>query len=177
MGKDSEVNIKINQHHSELKARNRSGPASLDLINIEFQNKNLDVEDQRGKKSAGTVSELRDVGETKDCVERMNDKQASSDGVTEEGDLSNVCSESNFPDEHKFLLQSGHSKKYGDVEKVTAEIGITVKTTDSAFLSKSPRLSSQVSSPGTNKGSDSYRVRYDSIREVVSFESCESQDG
>lgn len=176
VGKDSEVNIKINQHHSEVKTRNRSGPASLELINIEFQNKNLGVENQRGKKSAGTVSELRDVGETKDCVERMNGKEAGSD-VTEEGDVSNVCSESNFPEEHKFLIQSGHSKKYGDVEQVTAEIGITVKTTDSAPLPKAPRRSSQVSSPGTNKRSDSYRVRYDSIREVVSFESCESQDG
>ena len=161
VGKDSEVNIKINQHHSEVKTRNRSGPASLELINIEFQNKNLDVENLRRKKSVGIV----------------NDKEVGLDGVTEEEDVSNMCSESNLPDEHKFLIQSGHSEKYGDVEQVTAEIGITVKTTDSVPLSEAPRSSSQVSSPGTNKRSDSHRVRYDSIREVVSLETYESQGG
>jgi hypothetical protein len=162
LGKDSEVNIKINQHHSEVKTRKRSGPASLELINIQYQNKNQDVENPR--RTVGTVNELRDVGEIKDSV-------------ADEGDGSNVCSESNVPAEHKFLIQSGHSKKYRDVEKVTAEIGITVKTTDSASLPKATRRSSQVSSPGTNKRSDNYRVRYDSIREVVSLESYESQDG
>ena len=162
LGKDSEVNIKFNQHHSEVKTRNRSGPASLELINIQFQNKNQDVENPR--RTVGIVNELRDGGEIKD-------------GVGEEGDASNVCSESNVPAENKFLIQSGHSKKYRDVEQVTAEIGITVKTTDSAPLSKVTKRSSQVSSPGTNKKSDDYRVRYDSIREVVSLESYESQDG
>jgi len=162
LGKDSEVNIKFNQHHSEVKTRNRSGPASLELINIQFQNKNQDVENPR--RTVGIVNELRDGGEIKD-------------GVGEEGDGSNVCSESNVPAENKFLIQSGHSKKYRDVEQVTAEIGITVKTTDSAPLSKVTKRSSQVSSPGTNKKSDDYRVRYDSIREVVSLESYESQDG
>ena len=177
VGKDSEVNIKINQHHSEMKTRNRSVPASLELINIQFQNKNLDFENPCRKKSVGIVNELRDMGETKDYMERMNDKEAGLDGVTEEGDVSNVCSESNVPDESKFLLQSGHSKKYGDVEQVTAEIGIIVKTTDSVHLPKAPRYTSQISSPATNKRSDNYRVRYDSIREVVSLESYESQDG
>lgn len=162
VGKDSEVNIKINQHHSEVKTRKRSGPASLELINIQFQNKNLDIENPR--RSVGIVNELRGVGEIKD-------------GVTEEGDGSNVCSESNVLDEHKFLIQNGHSKKYGDVEQVTAEIGITVKTADSVPLPKAPRRSSQPSSPGSNKRSDNYRVRYDSMKEVVSLESYESQDG
>jgi len=177
VGKDSEVNIKINKHHSEVKTRKISGPASLELINIQFQNKNLDVENPRREKSVGIVSELRDVGKTKDFMERMNDKEGGLDGVTEEDDVSNVCSERNFPDEHKFLIQSGHSKKYGDVEQVTAEIGITVKTTDSVPLPKAPRCSSQVSSPSTTKRSGSYRVRYDSKREVVILESYESQDG
>jgi len=175
--KDSEVNIKINQHLSEVKTRNRSRPTSLELINIQFQNKNLDVENPRWKKSVGILNELSDLGETKDCMERMSDKEEGLDNVTVEGDGSNVCSESNVPDENKFLIQSGHSKKYGDVEQVTAEIGITVKTTDSVPLPKTPTRSSQGTSPGTNKRSDSYRVRYDSIREVVSLESCESQDG
>jgi hypothetical protein len=177
VGKDSEVNIKINQHLSELKTRKRSRPASLELINIQFQNKNLDVENQRWKKSVGILNELSDLGETKGYMERMSDKEEGLDNVTEKVDGSNVCSESNVPDEHKFLMQSGHSKKYGDVEQVTAEIGITVKTTDSVPLPKASTRSSQGSSPGTNKRSDSYRVRYDSIREVVSLESCESQDG
>jgi len=176
VGKDSEVNIKINQHLSEVKTRNRSRAASLELINIQFQNKNLDVENPRWRKSVGILNELSDLGETKDYMERMRDKEGL-DNVTVEGDGSNVCSESNVPDEHKFLIQSGHSKKYGDVEQVTAEIGITVKTTDSVPLSKAPTHSSQGTSPGTNKRSNNYRVRYDSIREVVSLESCESQDG
>jgi hypothetical protein len=189
VGNDSEVNIKINQHHSEVKTGKRSGPATLELINIQFENKKLDVENPRKKKSVGIVNELRDVGEIKGGMERMSDKEAGINGVAEE-DVSNVCSESNFPDERKFgcsesnfpeerkfLIQSGHSKKYGDVEQVTAEIGITVKTTDSVPLPKTPRRISQISSSGTNKRSDSYRVRYDSIREVVSLESCESQDG
>lgn len=177
LGKDSEVNIKINQHHSELKACKSSRSASLELINIQFQNRNLDVENQSRKKSVGIVNELRDVGKIKDCVERTNDEEAGLDGVTEEGDESNVCSESNFPDEQKFLIQSGHSKQYGDVEQVTAKIGITLKTTDSAQLPKARRRSSQVSNPSKNKRNDRYRVRYDSIADAVSVESCESQDG
>jgi hypothetical protein len=166
VGKDSELNIKINQHHSEVTTKNRS----LELINIQVQNKNLDVENPRIKKSVGFLSELGEVREKKNCLERMKD------GVTEEGDESNVCSESNIPDEQKVLIQSTHSKKFGDVDHVTAEIGITVQTTDSAPLSKEPSLSSQVSSPGTNKR-NSYRVRYDSLREAASLESRESQDG
>jgi hypothetical protein len=177
VGKDSEVNIKINQHLSEVKTRNRSRPASLELINIQFQNKNLDVENPLWKKSVGILNELSDLGETKVCMERMSKKEEGLDNVTVEGDGSNVCSESNFPDEHKFLIQSGHSKKYGDVEQVTAEIGITVKTTDSVPLPKAPTRSSQGTIPGTNKRNDNYRMRYDSMREVVSLESCESQDG
>lgn len=177
VGKDSEVNIKINQHHSELKARKSSRATSLELINIQFQNKNLDVENSHKKKSVGTENELRDEREIKDCMERMNDKEADSDDVTEKSDDSNLCSERNIPEEHKFLIQSGHSKKCGNLEQVTAEIGITVKTTESAAVSKVPRLSSQVSSPGTNKRNDAYRVRYDSIRDAASLESYESQDG
>jgi hypothetical protein len=107
----------------------------------------------------------------------MKDKEGGLNGVTEEGDVSNVCSESNVPDEQKVLIKSGHSKKFGDVQQVTAEIGITVQTTDSATLSKAPRLSSQVSNPGTNKRNSTYRVRYDSVREDASLESCESHDG
>jgi hypothetical protein len=177
VGKDSELNIKINQHLSEVKTRKRSRPASLELINIHFQNKNLNVENPRWKRSVGVLNELSDLGKTRGCMERMSDKEEGLDNVTEKGDVSNVCSESNVSDERKFLIQSGHSKKYGDVEQVTAEIGITVKTTDSVPLPKAPTRSSQDLSQGKNKRSDSYRVRYDSIREAVSLESCESQDG
>jgi hypothetical protein len=177
VGKDSEVNIKINQHHSEMKNRKINRSTSLELINIQFQNKNLDVESSHRKKSVGSVNGLTDEREIKGCVERMNDKQADRDDVTEKRDESNVCSESNIPDEQKFLIQSGHSTKYVNLEQVTAEIGITVKTPVSASVSKVPSRSSQVSIPGANKRSDAYRVRYDSIRDAASLESYESQDG
>ena len=177
LGKESEVNIKINQHHSEVKASKRSRSDSLELINIQYQNKNLDVENRSRKKSGGTVNELRDVSKVKDCMERTNGKESALDGDTEEGDESNVCSESNFPEEQKFLIQSGHSKQQGDVEQVTAKIGITVKAKDSAQLSRAPRRSSQFSNTSKNKRNDRYRVRYDSITDAVSVESCESQDG
>jgi hypothetical protein len=177
VGKDSELNIKINQQHSEVKTRKRSRATSLELINIQFQNTNLDAEISRKEKSVGNVSELRDAGETENFIKRTNDKKADRDDVTEREDEYNTFSESNIPDEHKCLVQSGHSKKYENVEQVTAEIGITVKTVDTAPLSKAPRLSVPVSVPGTSKRSDTHRVRYDSIRDAATLESYESQDG
>jgi hypothetical protein len=176
VGKDSEVNIKINQHHSELKATTRSRTISQELINIQFQNKNMCVDSSERKISVGVVNELKDAGGSKERTETESGKQVDHEGA-KNGDESCVNSDTNVPDEHKFLVQSGHSKKYGHVEKVTAEIGITVKRADAPAVIRLPKSSSQVSIPVMNKQKEVYRMRYDSIRDAASLESYESQDG
>lgn len=176
VGEDSEVNIKINKQHSELKATNRSRAISQELINIQFQNKNVCVDSSDGKVSLGVVNEIKDAGENTDCLERETDKQKYDHDSTQKGD-EHVNSESNVSDEHKFLMQSGHSKKYGHVEQVTAEIGITVKRADTASVTRMPKSGSQVSVPVMDKIKDVCRMRYDSIRDAPSLGSGESQDG
>ncbi|XP_023720151.1 uncharacterized protein LOC111871340 isoform X2 [Cryptotermes secundus] len=176
MGEDSEVNIKINKQHSELKATNRNRAISQELINIQFQNKNMCVDNSDGKESLGILGEVKDAGRSKESMETETDKQKNEhDSAQKVGE--HVDSESNVSDEHKFLMQSGHSKKYGHVEQVTAEIGITVKRADPASVTRMPKSRSQVSVPVTDKIKDVYRTRYDSIRDAPSLGSTESQDG
>lgn len=108
-------------------------------------------------------------------METEGDKQKYDHDSAQKGD-EHVNSESNVSDEHKFLMQSGHSKKYGHVEQVTAEIGIVVKRADTAPVTRIPKSGSQVSVPVTDKIKDVYRMRYDSIRDAPSLGSNESQD-
>jgi hypothetical protein len=173
VGADSEVNIKINQHHSELKAIKHGREISQELINIQFQNKNMCVDSSDGKVSVGVVNESKDTGGSKERMETESEKQLDQEGAGKGNEFC-VNSETNVPDEHKFLVQRGHSKKYGHVEQVTAEIGIIVKRADTPAATKS---SSQVSIPVMSKQKEVYRMRYDSIRDAASLESCESQDG
>jgi hypothetical protein len=163
VGKDSEVNITINQHHSEVKATAHSSSINQELINIQFQNKNMYVDSL----------ELKDAGESKKWPETQSDKEIDHEGA-ENGDESRVNSETDTPDEHALLVRSGHTKKSGHV---TAEIGITVKTADELAVNTLPRRSSQVSIPVMNRQKEAYRVRYDSIRDATSLESYESRDG
>lgn len=175
-GKDSEVNIKINQHHPEIKNTTRNRAISEELINIHFQNTNMCVDSSEGKISVGVVNELQDADGIKERRETESDKKVD-DKFEENANKSCVDSETSVPEEHKFLVQSGHSKKYGHVEEVTAEIGITVKTADLPSVIRLPKSSSQMSTPVTSKQKEVYRMRYDSIRDATSLESYESQDG
>lgn len=177
VGKDSEVNIQINKH-SELKAIKSSRAISQELINIQFQNKNMCVgSSDDGNISVGLVNESKHAGVSNDFAETESGKQKheyDSAKMREE----HVNSDSNVSDEHKFLMQSGHSKKYGHVEQVTAEIGITVKRADTvSAVTRTSRSGSQVSVPGMDKMKDVYRMRYDSIRDAPSLGGNESQDG
>lgn len=165
---ESELNIKIHQHHSELRKIKLSKDISQELINIQFQKK-LSVDSADEGISVGVV-ELKNDDTPKEAVD---DKTS---GEKHEGTLSD--DEGNVPEEHKFLVQSGHSKKYGHVEHVTAEIGITLKTsTADSPASKPMKRGSQVSTSSLDKRKNVYRMRYDSIRNAASLESCESQDG
>lgn len=176
MGKDSEVNIQINKH-SELKAMKRSRAIPQELINIQFQNKNICMGSSDGKVSAGVVNEVTEGGENMECMVTESDTQQYDNDIAQKED-EHVNSGSNVPDEHKFLMQSGYSKKYGHVEQVTAEIGIIVKTADTAApVTRIPKSGSQVSDPGMDKIKDVCRTRYDSIRDAPSLGSKESQDG
>jgi hypothetical protein len=134
------------------------------------------VDSSDGKVCVGVVNELKAAGGSKGCIETEGDKQKHDNDSAQKRD-EYVNSDSNMPDEHKFLVQSGHSKKYGHVEKVTAEIGITVKRADTAPVTRMPKSGSQVSDSVTDKIKDVYRMRYDSIRDAPSLGSSESQDG
>jgi len=173
-GKDSEVNIKIHQHHSEVKAATQIRATSQELINIEFQNKNMCLDSSDRRISVGVVNELKGGGKGK---ETDVDKQVDQNEVEEKAHEPNPNSESNMSDEHKFLVQSGHSRKYRQVEQMTAEIGITVKRSDPPVVKRLPKCSPQVSNPVTDERKEDYRVRYDSTRDAASLESYESQDG
>ncbi|PSN41452.1 hypothetical protein C0J52_14532 [Blattella germanica] len=91
------IGLKIHKHETELATIRRT---SQEKINIQFQK----VDSKDARISVGVVNEVEDSEAS------ANEKEVV------------VSSEVNTPDEHKFLVHSGHSKKY-----VTAEIGITVK--------------------------------------------------
>jgi hypothetical protein len=159
-----------------LNATKKSRAISQELINIQFQNKNMCVDSSDAKVCVGVANEIKDTGENKERVGTVIDKQKyDNDSAKKEGE--HVISESNISDEHKYLMQSGHSKKYGHVEQVTAEIGITVKRADTASVTRMPKSGSQVSVPVMDKVKDAYRMRYDSIRDATSLGGKESQDG